>query len=168
MTDTPTRMSSLSPVATLVDAATPQLANWHRYVLLVLFCFAQFLDAFSNAAIFSALPRLKEKMDMNESESTWVVAAFQLTFASFLLVSGRFSDIYNPSTSSHACGIGRPTHISLPASRVCAHLRPRRSCRLLSRHWLPQQQDSAHCPPCPQRHLYVPFILCSECNFHVA
>jgi MFS family permease len=35
---------------------------------------------------------------MTESESTWLISAFQLTFASFLLVSGRISDVYNPST----------------------------------------------------------------------
>ncbi|KAI0657853.1 hypothetical protein C8Q70DRAFT_1055611 [Cubamyces menziesii] len=34
---------------------------------------------------------------MSEAESTWIISAFQLTFASFLLISGRISDIYNPS-----------------------------------------------------------------------
>jgi hypothetical protein len=51
---------------------------------------------------------------MTESESTWLISAFQLTFASFLLIvsastalstsatehrtqSGKISDVYNPS-----------------------------------------------------------------------
>ncbi|KAJ3479488.1 hypothetical protein NLI96_g9024 [Meripilus lineatus] len=33
---------------------------------------------------------------MTESESTWIMSAFQLTFASFLLISGRVCDIYSP------------------------------------------------------------------------
>ncbi|KAI9059413.1 MFS general substrate transporter [Trametes sanguinea] len=33
---------------------------------------------------------------MSEAESTWIISAFQLTFASFLLISGRISDVYNP------------------------------------------------------------------------
>jgi MFS family permease len=51
-------------------------------------------------------------MGMTESQSTWMISAFQLTFASFLLIvsvfpsdslystmfqSGRLSDVYNPS-----------------------------------------------------------------------
>lgn len=75
----------------------PSMSNARRIVLLVIFCLTQFIDAFSNTAIFSALPRLKEEMGMNEGEATWVVSAFGLTFASFLLVSGRISDLYNPS-----------------------------------------------------------------------
>ncbi|KAF9242847.1 major facilitator superfamily domain-containing protein [Melanogaster broomeanus] len=60
-----------------------------------MFCLAQFLDAFNNSALFSAIPVLEESMGITGSESVWVISAFQLTFASFLLISGRISDVYN-------------------------------------------------------------------------
>ncbi|KAI0741438.1 major facilitator superfamily domain-containing protein [Daedaleopsis nitida] len=78
-------------------ALAPQkYSSGRRYVLLIIFCLAQFLDAFSNVAIFSALPALSRALEMSEAEATWVISAFQLTFASFLLISGRISDVYNP------------------------------------------------------------------------
>lgn len=57
-----------------------------RYTLLVIFCLAQFLDAFNNSALFSAIPSLVRDLGFTESDSTWLISAFQLTFASFLLV----------------------------------------------------------------------------------
>ncbi|KAG1897787.1 major facilitator superfamily domain-containing protein [Suillus fuscotomentosus] len=68
-------------------------------ILLFLFCLAQFLDSFNNSALFSAIPALEVSMGMTESQSTWIISGFQLTFASFLLISGRISDVYNPKTA---------------------------------------------------------------------
>ncbi|OJA10590.1 hypothetical protein AZE42_13540 [Rhizopogon vesiculosus] len=68
-----------------------------KLVLLVIFCLAQFLDGVNNSSLLSALPALDNSMGMTSSQSTWVISAFQLTFASFLLISGRISDVYNPS-----------------------------------------------------------------------
>ncbi|KAG1748162.1 major facilitator superfamily domain-containing protein [Suillus lakei] len=86
----------LSPAQTLVDHEPKKLSLTRRLVLLVMFCLAQFLDAFNNSALFSAIPALEVSMGMTESQSTWIISAFQLTFASFLLISGRISDVYNP------------------------------------------------------------------------
>ncbi|KAG2070574.1 MFS general substrate transporter [Suillus decipiens] len=55
-----------------------------------------FLDSFNTSALFSAIPALEVSMGMTESQSTWIMSAFGLTFASFLLISGRISDVYNP------------------------------------------------------------------------
>ncbi|KAL1942302.1 hypothetical protein VTO73DRAFT_6366 [Trametes versicolor] len=94
----PTSKSTvLSPAQTLVDGRVPQkYSPARRYVLLLIFCLAQFLDAFNNSALFSAIPSLVVSLGMSEAESTWIISAFQLTFASFLLISGRISDVYNP------------------------------------------------------------------------
>ncbi|OJT09253.1 Cephamycin export protein CmcT [Trametes pubescens] len=94
----PTSKSTvLSPAQTLVDGRVPQkYSPARRYVLLLIFCLAQFLDAFNNSALFSAIPSLVISLGMSEAESTWIISAFQLTFASFLLISGRISDVYNP------------------------------------------------------------------------
>lgn len=81
----------LSPAQTLVDGRVPQrFSAARRYVLLLIFCLAQFLDAVNNSALFSAIPRLVIALDMTESQSTWIISAFQLTFASFLLIVRAF------------------------------------------------------------------------------
>ncbi|KAI0667392.1 MFS general substrate transporter [Trametes maxima] len=91
------KSTALSPAQTLVDGRVPQkYSPARRYVLLLIFCLAQFLDAFNNSALFSAIPSLVISLGMTQSESTWIISAFQLTFASFLLISGRISDVYNP------------------------------------------------------------------------
>ncbi|KAI0073356.1 MFS general substrate transporter [Panus rudis PR-1116 ss-1] len=88
---------SLSRTTTLVNETGPRhYSSFRKYTLLGIFCLAQFLDAFNNCALFSALPTLVRELSMTESESTWLISAFQLTFAAFLLVSGRVSDIYSP------------------------------------------------------------------------
>ncbi|EGN97457.1 hypothetical protein SERLA73DRAFT_110686 [Serpula lacrymans var. lacrymans S7.3] len=99
----------LSPAETLVDGLpSPKLSTARKLVLLTIFCLAQFLDSFNNSALFSAIPALELSLNMTESQSTWIISAFQLTFASFLLISGRISDVYNPKTAfiSGVSGLG--------------------------------------------------------------
>ncbi|KAI0731519.1 MFS general substrate transporter [Fomitopsis betulina] len=96
----PRSSNPLSPTQTLVDGRVPQkYSAARRYVLLLIFCLAQFLDAVNNSALFSAIPDLENSLGINEAQSTWVISAFQLTFASFLLISGRISDVYNPKVA---------------------------------------------------------------------
>jgi hypothetical protein len=103
-------------------APTPaMLSPARKYALLLLFCAAQAVDVsacrtssccarlltraaqvFNNSALFSAIPRLKEDMGMTESDATWLISAYQLTFASFLLIAGKISDVYDPSTRLRA------------------------------------------------------------------
>lgn len=56
-----------------------------KYVLLVLFCLADFVDVFNISSLFSAIPKIASDLDMNAGESVWIISAVQLTFASFLL-----------------------------------------------------------------------------------
>ncbi|KLO18008.1 MFS general substrate transporter [Schizopora paradoxa] len=66
-----------------------------KYVLLIVFCLAQFLDAVNNSAIFPAIPTLAIDLNIKTNNTVWVISATQLTFASFLLLSGRISDVYS-------------------------------------------------------------------------
>lgn len=77
----------LSPTDTLVNGKLPpKLSPVRKYVLLIIFCLASFLDSFNNCSLFTAIPALVVSLGITESESTWVISAFQLTFASFLLI----------------------------------------------------------------------------------
>ncbi|KAG1796350.1 major facilitator superfamily domain-containing protein [Suillus plorans] len=92
----------MPPLQPLPTAETPvhhepkKLSATRRLSLLFMFCLAQFLDTVNNSAFLSAIPALEASMGMTESQYTWTLSAYQLTFASFLLISGRISDVYNP------------------------------------------------------------------------
>lgn len=88
MPRTPSTSIDPSPAhSTIVDDGNAhKLSTARRYLLLVIFCLAQFLDAFNNTALFSAIPDVVHSLQITEAESTWLISAFQLTFASFLLI----------------------------------------------------------------------------------
>lgn len=87
------------PLAAEGQTSSPQLSSTRKYALLALFCLAQFLDVFNNSALFSAIPTLRAELGFDESGATWLISAYQLTFASFLLIAGKISDVYDPSKS---------------------------------------------------------------------
>jgi hypothetical protein len=92
---------SIPPLpATVTEAPTPRLSKARKLILLALFCIAQFLDVFNNSALFSAIPTLRNDLGFDESGATWLISAYQLTFASFLLIAGKIADVYDPSKLS--------------------------------------------------------------------
>ena len=64
----------------------PQISNTHRYLLSAIFCLANLLDGYNLNALFVALPVLAPIVGLNEPDSSWVMSAFQLTYAAFLLM----------------------------------------------------------------------------------
>ncbi|KAG8760785.1 hypothetical protein FRC11_014918 [Ceratobasidium sp. 423] len=84
--------------ATIVSENSPfaQLGTVQKNVLLAIFCLGQFLDIMNTSAMLPALPATSQAVGLTESDSVWLFAAYQATFASFLLISGRISDIYGP------------------------------------------------------------------------
>ncbi|KAI6042099.1 major facilitator superfamily domain-containing protein [Pisolithus marmoratus] len=81
---------------TVADQSPDRLPLARRLLLLSVLCLAQFLDAFNMSMVFAALPVLERSLHATTSQSVWIVSAYQLTFASALLVTGRISDVYNP------------------------------------------------------------------------
>ena len=75
-----------SPPKAVIENPLGELSTLRRYFLLVLFCLAQFMDAFNSCALFAAIPTLTVDLGFEPSEVTWIVSATQLTFASFLLI----------------------------------------------------------------------------------
>lgn len=64
--------------------------------LLIVFSLAQFLDVFNSSAFFSAIPSISERLQLSSGTSAWLITAYQITFAPFLLLSGRLSDVFDP------------------------------------------------------------------------
>ena len=81
------------------DYVQPKLGRWHKNLLLSLFCLAEFIDAFSSSALFPAVPAFQKSLNLLPNELTWMFSAYSASFAAFLLISGRVSDIYSSSKS---------------------------------------------------------------------
>ncbi|KZV87502.1 MFS general substrate transporter [Exidia glandulosa HHB12029] len=86
--------AALEAGASALDVSK-QVTPFRKYLLLSLFCASQFLDSFNVSGILAAIPKMTDELSLTQSEGVWLVSAYQLTFASFLLCSGRISDIYN-------------------------------------------------------------------------
>jgi hypothetical protein len=63
-----------------------QVSTARKLLLLSMFTLAEFLDAFNNSALFPAIPTLTSQLNFSASEVVWIISAYQLTFAAFLLV----------------------------------------------------------------------------------
>ncbi|KAF8308262.1 MFS general substrate transporter, partial [Clavulina sp. PMI_390] len=66
-----------------------------KYLMLFLFCFAEFMDSFIGSALYPAINVLETDLKVGPAEVTWSFAAYSATFAAFLLISGRVSDVYS-------------------------------------------------------------------------
>lgn len=96
-------------------------------VLLVLIA-AQFIVVLDFSVVQIALPTIKNEFGVSLAQLQWIVSAYGLTFAGFLLLSGRASDIFGRrklfilglvmfSASSAAGGLA-PTELVLVAART--------------------------------------------------
>jgi len=80
----------------MTDAVVRQLRARSRdrsRVLLVLICLAQFMVVLDISIVNVALPSIRDGLHFSTTGLQWVVSAYTLTFAGFLLLGGRASDL---------------------------------------------------------------------------
>ncbi|KAF9917118.1 hypothetical protein BX616_001894 [Lobosporangium transversale] len=65
-----------------------------KWVILVVFCLAQFIDVANLSAVNISLPTIKTELHFSENQLPWIVNAFTLTFGTFLLIGGKLGDKY--------------------------------------------------------------------------
>lgn len=71
------------------EQAAPRLG-----LVLAVCCLAQFLVTLSVAIVNVALPAIQTSLDFSPSSLQWVVNAYTITFAGFLLLGGRVADLF--------------------------------------------------------------------------
>jgi EmrB/QacA subfamily drug resistance transporter len=97
-------------------------------VLIVLIA-AQFIVVLDFSVVQIALPTIRSEFGVSLADLQWVVSAYGLTFAGFLLLSGRASDIYGRrrlfiaglvlfSAASAACGFAQSELVLVAARTV--------------------------------------------------
>lgn len=62
------------------------LSKSRKCALVIVFCLAQFMDAFNISSVIPAIPAISHDLSMKPNESTWLFAAYSATFAAFLLL----------------------------------------------------------------------------------
>ncbi len=66
----------------------------HTRLILALIVIAGFLDVVDFSIVQVALPTIRTELVVSLAESQWIVGAYGLTLAGFLLLSGRAGDVY--------------------------------------------------------------------------
>jgi len=76
-----------------VDVLTPKrhAADW---MILSIACIAQFMVVLDVSIVNVALPRMGQDLHFTYSSAQWVINAYVLTFAGFLLLGGRIADYF--------------------------------------------------------------------------
>ena len=84
------------PEKTTTVSETTKPAHRHApdWIILTIACFAQFMVVLDVSIVNVALPRMGHDLHFTVSSAQWVVNAYVLTFAGFLLLGGRAADIF--------------------------------------------------------------------------
>jgi EmrB/QacA subfamily drug resistance transporter len=99
-----------------------------RWLALMVLCMGTLMIVLDTTIVNVALPSIKASLGFNDTSLAWVVNAYALTFAGFLLLGGRLGDLYGQrrlflfgitvfTLSSLACGIAH-TQMMLLAARA--------------------------------------------------
>jgi EmrB/QacA subfamily drug resistance transporter len=84
----------LSPASRIRPiAGTRDVLSRNSNALLILVCLAQFMVILDVAIVNVALPAIRGSLGFSTTGLQWVVNAYTLTFAGFLLLGGRASDL---------------------------------------------------------------------------
>src|ERR1700722_6136326 len=75
----------------LVDAPQRHAPDW---LILTIACIAQFMVVLDGSIVNVALPRMGHDLHFTYSSAQWVINAYVLTFAGFLLLGGRAADFF--------------------------------------------------------------------------
>ncbi len=74
--------------------STKTLPKPHLTATLVLACLAQFMVILDVSVVNVALPSIKHALGFQEDSLQWVINAYTVTFAGFLLLGGRAADLF--------------------------------------------------------------------------
>ena len=75
-------------------ASTVDSARSHARIILAIILAVGLLDVIDFSIVFVALPSIQRDLRIPLAESQWIVGAYGLTLAGFLMLSGRAGDVY--------------------------------------------------------------------------
>src|SRR6059036_2181898 len=95
-------------------------ADRRKWWVLVAMVFGLFMPVLDNLVVNVALPTIQRKLGAGVSDLQWIIDAYTLTFASFMLTGGALGDLYGRKrffvtglfvfmAGSLACGLSQTT-----------------------------------------------------------
>src|ERR1051326_9114419 len=99
------------------------------WVVLVIICLAQFMVVLDATIVNVALPHIQTSLGFTEASLQWVINAYTLVFAGFLLLGGRAGDLLGRrsallagvtlfAAASLVCGLSQSTIMLEVARKV--------------------------------------------------
>src|SRR5271170_3198280 len=77
-----------------MDAPTSRRLTIPTWAVLAICCAAQFMVVLDVAIVNVALPQMRQSLGLSVAGQQWVVNAYTLTFAGFLMLGGRAADLF--------------------------------------------------------------------------
>ncbi|WP_443034292.1 MFS transporter [Streptomyces sp. BE147] len=87
-------MTFMPDVSTPVPARTPTRIRPRTWAVVLAACTGQFLVVLDVAVVNVALPSMRTDLGLSAAALQWVVNAYSIAFAGFMLLGGRAADIY--------------------------------------------------------------------------
>jgi EmrB/QacA subfamily drug resistance transporter len=108
---------------------TSELSSRTRWLALVILCVGDLMIVVDTTVVNVALPSIQEDLGFSQTSLAWVVNAYMLTFGGFLLLAGRFGDLYGHrrlflggiaafTAASLVCGLSRTEGMLITARAV--------------------------------------------------
>src|SRR5215468_9790189 len=105
------------------------LDNRKRWLALYVLCLGELMIVLDTTIVNVALPSIRTDLAFSETALVWVVNAYMLTFAGFLLLGGRFGDLYGHrrvfllgiaffTLASLACGLSNTQEMLIAARAI--------------------------------------------------
>ncbi len=105
------------------------LTTRNRWLALYVLCLADLMIVLDSTIVNVALPSIRTDLGFSEASLAWVVNAYLLTFGGFLLLAGRFGDLYGQrrlfligiaefTVASLACGLANSQTFLIVARAV--------------------------------------------------
>ena len=100
-----------------------------RWIALYILCLGDLMIVLDSTIVNVALPSIRDDLGFSEASLAWVVNAYLLTFGGFLLLAGRFGDLYGQkrmfligiagfTAASLACGLANSQEFLVIARAV--------------------------------------------------
>src|SRR5918997_3289604 len=100
-----------------------------RWLALLILCLGDLMIVLDVTIVGVALPSIREDLGFSEESLAWVVNAYLITFGGFLLLGGRFGDLFGHrrlfvvgiaffTVASLACGLASTQEILVGARAV--------------------------------------------------
>ena len=80
-------------MSAVVSPPVEARSSRRRWWALVVVCLGMFMNSLDGSIVNVALPAIQRDLHFSQSGLVWVVDAFLITFASFLLMAGRLGDL---------------------------------------------------------------------------